>query len=116
MTMTHLADQPCVACRPGARQVADSEHTALLEEIPDWQVAEVDGVPQLTRTFVFPDFARALGFTNELGALAEDADHHPAILTEYGRVTVRWWTHVISGLHHNDFVMAARTDRVFAGL
>ena len=59
----------------------------------------------------FADFAAALDFTNRIGALAESEDHHPAILTEWGRVTIGWWTHVVGGLHRNDFIMAAQTDR-----
>jgi 4a-hydroxytetrahydrobiopterin dehydratase len=60
--------------------------------------------------FTFNDFAGALAFTNRVGALAEAEGHHPAILTEWGKVTVTWWTHAISGLHRNDFIAAAKTD------
>jgi 4a-hydroxytetrahydrobiopterin dehydratase len=74
-------------------------------------VLERAGIPRLERVFEFPDFARALTFTNRVGALAEAEGHHPALLTEWGKVTVTWWTHAIRGLHRNDFVMAARTDR-----
>lgn len=56
-----------------------------------------------------------LAFTNQVGQLAEEQGHHPAILLEYGKVTVRWWTHKINGLHRNDFIMAARTDQLNAG-
>jgi 4a-hydroxytetrahydrobiopterin dehydratase len=66
----------------------------------------------LERVFKFKNFAQALEFTNEVGAIAEEEDHHPLIVTEYGRVTVDWWTHVIGGLHKNDFVMAAKTDQL----
>ena len=71
---------------------------------------EREGIPRLERVLTFPDFAAALEFTNAVGRLAEEQDHHPAILTEWGRVTVTWWTHKIRGLHRNDFVMAAKTD------
>ena len=56
------------------------------------------------------DFAQALELTNRIGALAEAEKHHPAILTEWGKVTVSWWTHKIRGLHRNDVIMAAKTD------
>ena len=59
------------------------------------------------------DFAEALEFTNDVGAIAEEEGHHPAILTEWGRVTVTWWTHKIRGLHRNDFIMAAKTDQIY---
>jgi 4a-hydroxytetrahydrobiopterin dehydratase len=62
--------------------------------------------------FRFDDFAQALAFTNAVGELAEAENHHPALLTEWGRVTVTWWTHVSRGLSRNDFVMAAKTDEL----
>ena len=67
----------------------------------------------LERVFQFPDFAQALAFTNRVGALAEEEGHHPALLTEWGKVTVAWWTHAIGGLHRNDFIMAAKTDQIY---
>ncbi len=108
--MTDLVDQHCEACRRGAPTVSEEEVAALRPQIPDWELREVDGVPRLQRTFRFDDFAGALAFTNRVGALAESEGHHPALMTEWGRVTVSWWTHKIRGLHRNDFVMAARTD------
>jgi 4a-hydroxytetrahydrobiopterin dehydratase len=105
-----LAAEACAACRPGAPAVGDSEAAALLREIPEWRVVERDGVRRLERVFGFPDFVSALAFTNAVGALAEANAHHPALSTEWGRVTVEWWTHTIRGLHRNDFVMAAKTD------
>ena len=92
-----------------------AEVNALKPEIPGWSVLERDGVARLERAFRFANFAEALAFTNEIGALAEEAGHHPAITTEWGRVTVGWWTHAIGGLHRNDFVMAAKTDERYAG-
>ena len=83
---------------------------ALSREIPEWTMVVRDGIARLQRAFSFPSFVEALAFTNAVGALAEEAGHHPAITTEWGRVTVEWWTHAIAGLHRNDFVMAAKTD------
>jgi len=53
-----------------------------------------------------------MDFTNQVAKIANDEDHHPAILTEWGKVTVTWWTHKIRGLHLNDFIMAAKTDQL----
>ena len=83
-------------------------------QVPEWQIIERDGVKQLERVFQFPDFVQALAFTNRVGAIAEAEGHHPALLTEWGKVTVTWWTHKIKGLHRNDFIMAAKTDEVYA--
>lgn len=81
-----------------------------MRELPQWWIIEQDGVPRLQRVFTFKDFASALAFTNEVGRIAEEAQHHPLIVTEWGRVTVQWWTHSIGGLHRNDFILAARTS------
>ena len=108
--MPALASERCTTCRPGSPTVSDTELPALLREIPGWRVVERDSVRRLERVFTFPDFAAALAFTNRVGAEAETEGHHPALSTEWGRVTVTWWTHSIGGLHRNDFIMAARTD------
>ncbi len=79
-------------------------------QIPDWNVVEKDGIKRLERVFKFKNFTEALAFTNRVGQIAEEEDHHPAILTEWGKVTVTWWTHAVKGLHRNDFIMAAKTD------
>lgn len=112
--MADLSAEQCQACRPGTPAVDDAEARTLLAGLPEWRVVEHEGVRQLQRVFTFLDFAAALAFTNRVGAVAESQGHHPALLTEWGRVTVRWWTHAIHGLHRNDFVMAARTDRARA--
>ncbi|MGH7544375.1 MAG: 4a-hydroxytetrahydrobiopterin dehydratase [Gemmatimonadota bacterium] len=108
--MSPLAGERCVACRRDALRSEPAEIAALRSEVPDWDLREEDGIPRLTRVFLFPDFAKALAFTDRVGALAEAEGHHPALVTEWGRVTVSWWTHAVGGLHRNDFVMAAKTD------
>jgi 4a-hydroxytetrahydrobiopterin dehydratase len=108
--MSPLARETCVTCRPDSPRITAAETAALLPEIPQWRIVERDGISRLERVFSFPNFVDALAFTNRIGALAEEAGHHPAITTEWGRVTVGWWTHAIAGLHRNDFVMAAKTD------
>ncbi len=108
--MPGLAQRPCQSCYQDAVPVAASERPALLAELPGWQIDQPGGVHQLFKVYRFADFAQALDFTNRVGALAEEVGHHPALLTEWGRVTVRWWTHAIADLHLNDFILAARTD------
>jgi 4a-hydroxytetrahydrobiopterin dehydratase len=104
----------CQACRADALALSATEQATLLAHISDWQIAERAGVMQLERTFLFGNFKQALAFTNTLGALAEAEDHHPALLTEWGKVTVTWWSHALQGLHRNDFIMAARTEQLAA--
>ena len=108
--MTDLAGKKCVACRSDAPRATSEEVERFMPQLPEWKLIQVEGVDRLTRTFKFKNFVEALAFTNEVGEIAEQEQHHPALLTEWGRVTVTWWTHKIKGLHVNDFVMAAKTD------
>ena len=112
--MEKLTEMHCVACRRDAPTVTDAERVELQPQIPEWELVRLDDIDRLRRVFQFPDFAQALGFTNEIGAVAEAEGHHPALLTEWGKVTVTWWTHKIRGLQRNDFVMAAKTDELYA--
>jgi 4a-hydroxytetrahydrobiopterin dehydratase len=111
--METLTQMKCVACRSDAPTVTDEEVAEFRPQISDWEISEFDGIKRLRRVFSFDDFAQALKFTNKVGALAEDEGHHPALLTEWGRTTVTWWTHKIRGLHRNDFIMAAKTDVLY---
>ncbi|CUA82918.1 4a-hydroxytetrahydrobiopterin dehydratase [Pseudidiomarina woesei] len=110
--MSDLKQQKCEACNANAPQVTDAELAELVREIPDWTPVVRDGVMQLEREFKFKNFKQALAFTNRVGEIAEEEFHHPTLTTEWGKVTVTWWTHAINGLHKNDFIMAARTDGV----
>lgn len=111
--MSDLAARRCEACRADSPSVTEAEIAEYRPQVPDWDLVERDDIPRLERTFTFDDFAGAMDFTNRVGGLAEAEGHHPAILTEWGRVTVTWWTHKIRDLHVNDFVMAAKTDEAY---
>ncbi|GAB3292319.1 4a-hydroxytetrahydrobiopterin dehydratase [Pseudidiomarina andamanensis] len=110
--MSELKQQTCEACNANAPKVSDAELAELIREIPEWAPVVRDGVMQLEREFKFKNFKQALAFTNKVGEIAEAEFHHPTLVTEWGKVTVTWWTHAINGLHKNDFIMAARTDAV----
>ena len=112
--MFDLSKQNCEACRADAPKISDDDLKVLMPNIPDWNIIVVDGVMQLSREFEFKNFEQAMAFSNRVGEIAEAEDHHPAILTEWGKVTVTWWSHKIKGLHRNDLIMAARTDEVDA--
>jgi 4a-hydroxytetrahydrobiopterin dehydratase len=110
--MEELAQMACEVCRVGAPTLTEEEIGHFQPQVPEWKVTEVDGEKRLERDFKFRNFAQALAFTNRVGEIAEQQDHHPLICTTWGKVTVSWWTHKIGGLHQNDFVMAAKTDRL----
>jgi 4a-hydroxytetrahydrobiopterin dehydratase len=110
--MAQLHHMQCVACRKGEPTVTEEEIAEFGPQVPNWRMVNIDGIERLERSFSFPNFIEALAFTNKVGELAEAEGHHPALLTEWGKVTVTWWTHKIRGLHRNDFIMAAKTDRL----
>jgi 4a-hydroxytetrahydrobiopterin dehydratase len=108
-----LSSMRCVACRRGEPTLTDDEIAEYRAQVPAWEIVEIDGIDRLRRVFAFSDFSGALRFTDLVGALAEVEGHHPALLTEWGRTTVSWWTHKIGGLHRNDMIMAAKTDDLY---
>ena len=110
--MSELAKMKCVACRGGEPTLTDEEIVELQPDVPEWNIIEVDGVKRLERTFKLKNFIEAVAFTNKVAMVAEKEDHHPLIVTEWGRVKIQWWTHKIKGLHKNDFIMAAKVDNL----
>ncbi|MDX1452008.1 MAG: 4a-hydroxytetrahydrobiopterin dehydratase [Oleiphilaceae bacterium] len=106
-----LSKETCEACRADAPKVSSAEQHALLESLhEDWRIHNEQGVDVLTREIKCKNFVGALDLANKVGDIAEQADHHPRIVVEWGKLTVSWWTHKIGGLHRNDFILAARTD------
>jgi len=108
--MTQLSEFKCVACRGGEPTLTEAEIADLHPQVAEWQIREVDGVKRLERVFKLKNFIEAVSFTVRVAMIAEKEDHHPLIVTEWGRVTVQWWTHKIKGLHRNDFIMVEKTD------
>lgn len=107
-----LAKQQCEACHADAPKISDEELHQLLKEIPDWTPVVRDNIMMLEREYKFKNYKLAWAFANKVAELAEDEFHHPATLLEWGKVTVTWWTHAIKGLHKNDLICAAKTDKL----
>ena len=112
--MDKLVEGKCEACKADAPLVSAEEKKLLLPQIPSWAVVNVNGIEQLTCSFAFKDYLSGLDFLNKIALLAEEEDHHPEIILEWGKVTVSWWSHKIKGLHKNDFIAAAKTDSLFS--
>jgi 4a-hydroxytetrahydrobiopterin dehydratase len=112
--MAPLTQEKCEACRADAPKVSEEELAELIRAIPDWNIEVRDGIMQLEKSFSFNNFLEAIAFSNKVGELAESEGHHPALLTEWGKTTVTWWSHKIKGLHRNDFIMSAKTDQLYA--
>jgi len=110
--MAELAQKTCTPCQGGTPPLGKDEAEALLADAPDWQL--LDDGKRIERTFKFKNFKHALDFVDRVGALAEDEGHHPDITFGWGYATVSLFTHKIKGLHQNDFIMAAKIDRLAA--
>ena len=105
--MSELAEKSCTPCRGGVPTLPDEEARRLLTQLNGWTFEQ--GF-HLTRTFKFPDFARALAFVNAVGEIAEQQGHHPDMHLAWGKVQVEVWTHKINGLTESDFIFAAKVD------
>jgi 4a-hydroxytetrahydrobiopterin dehydratase len=107
--MSGLAERQCVPCRGGVPPLDAEQVGKLLAEVPGW---EAERNHHLSRTFRFPDFAKALAFVNRVGTIAEEQNHHPDIYLAWGKVRVEIWTHKIDGLTESDFIFAAKISEV----
>jgi len=111
-TACQLNAKQCVPCRGGVDPLHGEAISILQKQIdPSWQVCNEH---HLERVFKFKNFIQALDFTNVIGRLSEAQGHHPEITLTWGKVTVRIWTHKINGLHENDFILAAKIDKIFS--
>lgn len=108
-----LTDMKCVPCRGGIPPLTAEEIAALMPQVTDWEVIDVDGISQLRRVFKFKQYLQGSDFAHQVAKMADEEDHHPVILVEWRKVTVTWWTHKIKGLHQNDFISAAKSDAIF---
>lgn len=113
--MSGIYELSCEACRVGAEPLTDTEIETFKSEIPNWELFEEDDMKRIRRQFNFDNFKQSIDFTNSVAKIAEENGHHPSILTEWGKVTVTYWSHKIRGLHKSDFIMAAKTDKIYGG-
>jgi 4a-hydroxytetrahydrobiopterin dehydratase len=111
--MNELAQESLLSYSKDDLPLSDSDINTYLSKLPGWAIQDREGIPRLEKSYKFPDFLSAVAFTNLVAELAEEADHHPAILVSWGRSAVSWWTHFHKRLHLNDFIMAARTELLF---
>lgn len=110
---TDLAEKRCVPCRGGVPPLKGAELQNLLGQLGrNWRVVDEH---HLEKEFRFADFAQALAFTNAVGAIAEEQDHHPDIYLAWGKVRITIWTHKIDGLTESDFILAAKIDQTGVG-
>jgi 4a-hydroxytetrahydrobiopterin dehydratase len=108
--MVELAEKVCTPCRGGIPPLVRDEAEAYMASVPEWELRE--DAAEIRRTFPFGDFAEALAFVQSVGAIAESEGHHPDVAFGWGYATISLQTKKIKGLHENDFVMAAKIDRL----
>ncbi len=108
-----LSTRSCTPCRGGIPPLTQAEAASHLAQLPDWTLA--DNGTRIERRFTFRNFRDALDFVVAVGELAEAQGHHPDVAFSWGWAKISWQTKEIGGLHENDFVMAAKTDRLAAG-
>lgn len=109
--MSDLVKKHCVPCRKGSPPLKGDALRPFAEQLPFWRVVEEH---HLLKTFLFPDFAQALQFVNQIGALAEQEGHHPDLCLSWGQVDAKIFTHKIDGLSESDFILAAKIDAAHA--
>ncbi len=111
--MHSLAEQSLLRCDANSHSMPEAEVKQQLGSLNNWQAIIENNATQIMRVFTFKNFVNGLRFTNQIAELAEQEDHHPKICLEWGQVSVSWWTHTLSGLFINDFIMAARCDELY---
>jgi 4a-hydroxytetrahydrobiopterin dehydratase len=103
-----LAEQKCETCRAGTPTLSKEEAGEMLQETPNWVLKD----KAIEREFKFGDFREAIDFVNAVADVAEPQDHHPDIHISYNKVRLELSTHKIGGLSRNDFILAAKIDKL----
>ncbi|MBY0539108.1 4a-hydroxytetrahydrobiopterin dehydratase [Patescibacteria group bacterium] len=106
----HLTDKKCVACEGGIPPLTREQIATYQPEVPEWNVSD-DGL-SISRKFIFKNFKEAITFADKVGELAEEEGHHPVLTVQWGKVSVFLTTDAINGLSENDFILAAKVDRI----
>lgn len=110
-THEQLTAKRCRPCEGGVPALDTGTVKELMKALhPDWKVA-ADG-RSISRTFEFPGYSRTIGFVNAVAWIANTEGHHPDLEVFYQRCVVKWWTHAVGGLSENDFICAAKVDRL----
>jgi 4a-hydroxytetrahydrobiopterin dehydratase len=107
-----LKEKRCVPCEGGMPALDEATTRKLLGQVSGWSTLSEAGQPRLRKRFEFVDFLAAMAFVDKVAALAEEEQHHPDFCVHYSRVDVTLWTHAVSGLSENDFILAAKIDGI----
>ena len=114
--MTALADRNCYHRPKGETPPTAKELSSWMGELDNWVQISEGGRPGLRKAFKFPDFSSGIEFASQIAEISNEQDHHPKISIEWGKVELFWWTHTMNGLSENDFIMAAKVDKIYPAL
>lgn len=109
--MSDLTKRHCVPCEGGIPPLPDEKEKELMPQIPGWLLMR-DGAHKIRRQFEFEDFKEAIIFVNKVAEIANKEDHHPDIYIFYNKVQLDLFTHAVGGLSDNDFIMAAKINKL----
>jgi 4a-hydroxytetrahydrobiopterin dehydratase len=104
-----LASKRCVPCEGGIAPLGFEEIKNYLEQLKNWDL--IDKI-KIRKSFNFVNFVHAMDFANKVASLAEEEGHHPDLHISYSKCELELWTHAIGGLSENDFILAAKIDRI----
>ena len=104
-----LIKKRCVPCEGGAKPFTGNEIKKYLNDVGAWELKK----GHLWRTFTFVEFLPAMDFVNKVAGLAEQEGHHPDFHIHYNIIELEVWTHAVNGLTENDFILAAKIDKLF---
>ena len=113
--MTALNEQHLQPCNEHCSVLSQKEALKLLSQLCGWRIDKQTDVDQLKKVYKFKTFNSAMVFATKIADIADNENHHPCICIEWGQTSVSWWTHSISGLFVNDFIMAAKCDSIYDG-
>ncbi len=106
----HLAERKCVPCRGHKKStISRKEKQLLLTQLKNWRIEKGKF---LKKEIALKNFAQALRLANQIGAIAEKEGHHPDLTVVWGELGIKLWTHKLGGLSENDFILAAKIDKL----
>ena len=111
-TDQELTQKRCIPCSEGTKPMGKEEQEKLLARVTGWKTVEGK---KITKTFHFPNFSSAVVLLNKIAAIAEQENHHPNLHLSWGKLKVELWTHKLDGISENDFILAAKIDRLASG-
>ena len=107
--MNDLTQKKCKPCEGGVAPLAADAASKLLQQLDGWQLQD----KQINKQYAFKNYYQTMAFVNSLSLVSHQEDHHPDMIVGYNRCDITYTTHAIGGLSENDFICAAKIDKLF---